>query len=146
MFSQTEIKQRLPEIFAAFPEARAVYLFGSYARGKANEHSDLDLAVFLKTGTARRIKLDLLTVLAGQGFCDVDLVLLNDASPLLRFEAVKYNRLIYRAVGFDAAGFYSRIIREYLDIEPFLNLHLAKHQARMRQFRVDYQQEAGKDG
>ena len=35
----------MPEIFAAYPEITEVILFGSRATGKADERSDIDLAV-----------------------------------------------------------------------------------------------------
>jgi predicted nucleotidyltransferase len=42
VYSIDEIKQRLNPIFAAYPVYKAT-LFGSYARGEANEISDLDI-------------------------------------------------------------------------------------------------------
>lgn len=38
-------KKYMPEIFAAYPEITEVILFGSRATGKAEECSDIDLAV-----------------------------------------------------------------------------------------------------
>lgn len=48
---------------------RAVYLFGSYARGTANENSDVDLLIDT-TGTAIKSLLDL-----GAVYCDLEAAL-----------------------------------------------------------------------
>lgn len=141
MLTHDEITLQLPKIFASFPEVLGVYLFGSYATGRAKANSDLDLAAVLEPGYSSRIKLELLTALAEQGFCDVDLVLLNNASPLVRYEAVKHNRLVYRVAAFDANGFFSRVILEYLDFEPYLELQRQKQQERMRRFLENYSEE-----
>jgi hypothetical protein len=54
MFGE-EQKQRLAQIFWKYPNVKAVYLFGSHARGTAVTTSDLDLGVFkvLKGASAR---------------------------------------------------------------------------------------------
>ncbi len=69
-------------------EVLDAYLFGSLARGDAQAHSDVDVAVFIDPavrrdagwGTAAEIATDLIAAL---GRNDVDVVVLNDAGPLL---------------------------------------------------------------
>jgi predicted nucleotidyltransferase len=65
------------------------YVFGSVARGDDGPNSDIDIAVFLEPSTehdlgpwGRRASL-LSDLMAALGRNDVDLVVLNDASPLL---------------------------------------------------------------
>lgn len=46
MLTTEQIKQTVSEYFKDKP-VKKVYLFGSYARGEANENSDVDLSVVL---------------------------------------------------------------------------------------------------
>lgn len=50
IYSIEELKQRITPVAAKY-NLPAVYIFGSYARGEATEHSDVDIIVD-RTGTA----------------------------------------------------------------------------------------------
>jgi len=67
----------LPGVFKKYPGVRAVYLFGSTASGITHAESDLDLAIVPGDPSARAGRLDILTDLARHGFCNVDLVILD---------------------------------------------------------------------
>lgn len=107
--------ERLRELFASYPEVAGVWLFGSHARGAATNRSDLDLAVDPAVPEARTRKLDLLTDLVTAGFENVDLVILPSDDPVLRFEAIGPNRLVYAAPGYDAAEAFVQALRHYDD-------------------------------
>ncbi len=111
----------LQSIFSQYPEIQAVYLFGSTAAGMVHAESDLDLAI-VSEPSLYKVKLDLLTELARRGFCQVDLLYLEKADPVLRYEAVRQNRLIYATQEFDRGAYYSQIVRHYLDLLPYLNV------------------------
>ena len=64
----------------------------------------------------------MLADLAAEGVDRVDLVLLEGADLVLQFEAVRQNRLIHARPGFDHGGYFSRTIREYFDLEPYLRV------------------------
>jgi len=66
----------LKDVFLQFPEIQAVYLFGSQISGKIHIESDLDIAIYPGTVNLKEKKLDILTALAEQGFCHVDVVFL----------------------------------------------------------------------
>lgn len=106
---------RLRDVFARFPEVAGVWLFGSHARGTASDRSDLDLAVDPAAPGARARKLDLLTDLVEAGFEDVDLVVLDGDDPVLRFEAIGPNRLVYAAAGYDPHEAFAQALRRYDD-------------------------------
>ena len=98
--------QRLRDVFARYPEVAGVWLFGSHAQGAASTRSDVDLAVDPVdpvSGAARARKLDMLTDLVQEGYDDVDLVVLDGDDPVLRFEAIKHNVVVYAAPGYDPA-------------------------------------------
>jgi len=110
----------LNRIFSHYDQIKAAYLFGSHAANKANKLSDIDIGILLEQGYNKKIKLDILTELAEHFFCDIDLVILNEATLLVCFEIVKHNKIIYKKCSFDAAGYFSLTIRRFLDFRPFL--------------------------
>lgn len=113
--------QRLRTVFAAYDEVAGVWLFGSHAKGTANARSDVDLAVDPARGRgagARAKKLDMLTDLVGAGFENVDLVILDNDDPVLRFEVIGPNVLVHAARGYDPAEAFVQALRQYDDTAP----------------------------
>lgn len=80
--------ERLRTVLAGRDEILEAYVFGSVARGSAQAHSDLDVAVYLADprppsspfGYAADLAAALMAAL---GAPSVDVVVLNDASPIL---------------------------------------------------------------
>lgn len=69
-------------------EILEAYLFGSHARDTSHAHSDVDIAVFIEKGSAQAglfgYKSELTaTLMSALGTNSVDVVILNDAPPLL---------------------------------------------------------------
>ena len=99
-------------------ELKAVYLFGSHARECADAQSDIDIAVLFASGgdAAQRfqqttaLQLDLKSLLPGP----IDIVSLNDANPLVAFEAVCRGKDIY-AGDEDERIFYELALRHRYD-------------------------------
>jgi uncharacterized protein len=76
------------------------YLFGSQAEGTARPSSDIDFAVLLPPGTPREqfldARLSLINAVMDVLHTDkVDLVVLNEATPLLMHQVVKFGRVLY---------------------------------------------------
>ncbi len=128
---QPELKH-LKQVFKQYPEIKAVYLFGSTATGNLHQESDIDLAILPENETLRKQKLQILTDLAAVGFCDVDLVFLDDHTDIvLRHEAVKQNQIVYMTPGFDRGSVYSKIVRQYLDFYPYLAVQRKAYKQRI---------------
>jgi predicted nucleotidyltransferase len=123
----------LPEIFKKYPDVQAVYLFGSVASGKANSQSDIDLAIVPRDSSLRDKKLDILADLTRSGFNNVDIVFLDIRDIVVRFEAVRQNRMIYCAPNFDAGSFFSLTIRQYFDFLPYLKIQREAYKHRILQ-------------
>lgn len=115
-------EQKLRRVLARYPSIQAAYLFGSHAVGRAGRHSDVDLALVGPRDELESCKLDILADLAAAGVDSVDLVLLDGADPILRFEAVHPNRLIYAKADFDHPAYFTRTLHEYFDLQPFLKI------------------------
>lgn len=118
---------KLDEVFLRYPGIRAVYLFGSAASGHAHPDSDIDLAVIPAGASVREAKLDILTELADHGYCNVDLVFIDEDNLVLAYEAIWQNKLIYATDDFDRGTTYSNIVRKYLDFEFFLRAQRAAY-------------------
>jgi predicted nucleotidyltransferase len=104
------------QVLAADSRVEAVYCFGSVARGGARPTSDLDLAVLLQEAPTLGDELRLRArVTAALRRDDVDLVILNDAPPLLRFEAIAGGRRLFARDELAVDLFEHRSIMERLD-------------------------------
>jgi len=121
----------LKNIFKKYPSIQAVYLFGSAASGKMHIESDLDLAVISDDRTIREKKLAILTDLARQGFCNVDMVFPTNDDIVLQYEAIRQNIIVYQRADFDKGATYSKIVRQYLDFYPYLTVHRKAYKQRI---------------
>jgi len=110
----------IPQVFKKYPSVQAVYLFGSYASGQVRRESDLDLAIVPRDSSAKKQMLDIMADLVRHVHDRVDLVFLDSKDVVLRFEAVRHNRLVYQTDEFDPGTYTSRIVREYWDFLPYL--------------------------
>lgn len=83
-----ELQRRLTSVLSPKPEIREAYLFGSTARGEAQPHSDVDVAVYVDRahpldqgfGYDAELASELMSAL---GTNHVDVVVLNRADPVL---------------------------------------------------------------
>jgi predicted nucleotidyltransferase len=88
-----DLLDRLRNCAASLPAVRLAVLFGSTARGQARRHSDVDLGVSLHPGTtARRSEIE--AALGRAAGRTVEVVYLEEAPPLLRFEISRDGMLL----------------------------------------------------
>ena len=107
------------------------YLFGSQAEGTAGPLSDVDIAVLLGPEVPRErwgdVQIDLigdLTSLFHRN--DVDVVILNRATPLLAWEVVRYGQRIYEPDPGVRVDFETAAFRRYVDTKPLRKLQLQR--------------------
>ena len=126
-------REALRALFASYDEVRAAYLFGSVAASTERPESDLDLAILLPRGEqlSSGRKLDLHADLVRRGFDDTDLVVLNDADLVTRFEAVRPNQPVYCAPDFSHGAYFSKTLRMYFDFQPYLRIHRKAYKRRL---------------
>jgi predicted nucleotidyltransferase len=107
--------QSLSTCFSRDGNVVAAWVFGSAKNGNVRPDGDIDIGVLF----GRKPLLDELAELRSclqdvLSYDDIDLVTLNDASPILRFEAVS-GRPVYVTDAGTRAGFVSLTAREYED-------------------------------
>lgn len=113
----TRARIQVEKITAALSDCHVVgvWVFGSSKNGQVRDDGDLDIAVLFE----REPDLDELVVCRARlqqalGFDDIDLVSLNSASAILRFEALCGQRVLCANEG-RCAEFASLTAREYED-------------------------------
>lgn len=118
-------------------EVAAAYVFGSVATGRARKDSDVDVAVLLgRPLSASRALSYRLKLMADLGSAlhrsDVDLVLLNDASPLLAHRVLSKGRLVFERSRSARVRFQVRTASRYADVIPMYETQIRylKRQAR----------------
>jgi predicted nucleotidyltransferase len=103
------------------------YLFGSHAEGRAHRESDIDVGVLLgyKTYPTARARFDARLNLSSRiaavlRMSEVDLVVLNDAPPLLARRIVTEGRRAFCADADADHAFVRDVQLRAVDLEPFL--------------------------
>jgi predicted nucleotidyltransferase len=105
----------LRPVWKTTPAVVAAWAFGSAQDGEVRPGSDVDIGVLMARPPTFDEQLDLLGRLQDAlGMDEVDLVILNEAHAILRFEAVSGRRLFIRDL-LAAAEFVSLTAREYED-------------------------------
>jgi len=138
MKSLETLSEKLREYFVQRDEIRLVYIFGSIAKGCANKLSDIDIAVFISEDSTKdypygyraQIITDLMKILKTN---NVDLVVLNRASPFLRFQVLRYGKLIFCRSELERVKFQVRTFNEYNDTKRLVDLYFRENQKKLRQ-------------
>lgn len=105
----------------------ALYIFGSWAKGRPRANSDIDLA-FLLSGDAAAASDDFIlaemTRLSDQLRCRADVVVLNGASAFLRMQVFRKGSLVLEKVPLLHRRFRAESMIEAADFLPFWNRHV----------------------
>jgi predicted nucleotidyltransferase len=118
-----DIEQRLPlasEYLRSHPKVVFAYLFGGLARGERRPLSDVDIAVCLAdTVGAADAKLDILgKIIDILGTDEIDLVILNTASPALAMNVLRKKRVVADNNPAMRHRFESLAFKKYFDFLP----------------------------
>ncbi len=121
-------EQELKNYFVRQDDIEFALIFGSIASGRDTPLSDIDIAVYFKEGRGilelgeRQIDI----ICAVMRICKinrVDVVVLNLANPFLRFQVIKYGRLIYAKDKKVVYKFKAASLGRYQDIKPMYELY-----------------------
>jgi predicted nucleotidyltransferase len=109
--------ERLTRVLASAPDVTLAVLFGSVARNEARAASDLDVGVLFASGRPDT-SAALAAALARATGRQVDVVRLNDAPPLLRFEIARDGRLLLERTAHAWIDFRAKAMIDWWDWAP----------------------------
>jgi predicted nucleotidyltransferase len=117
---------QLASLFRPHP-VQLAYLFGSQATGYTHAESDVDIAVLLAASLTAEERFTVRLTLIGAlshlfGTDHVDVVVLNEASPLLAYEVLRHGVLLYCPDDHTRVDFQVRALRAYEDTAPLRTL------------------------
>ena len=102
------------------------YIFGSYVQEKLRKDSDIDIAIYLDKKIDAKIYLKLKMDLMEACNREIDLIILNDATPLLKYEIYKSHILLFTNDKQLESNFKVKTLFEYNDIKRYLDLSYDK--------------------
>ena len=126
----SELRKELEPIFRTH-RVQLAYLFGSRATGQAGPLSDFDFGVLfhptLSPAERFRRSLELSADLTGVLHTQrLDVVILNEAPPTIRFNVITQGRVIYNEDELVRVRFEAKTMSEYFDTEPLRRLYRAR--------------------
>lgn len=130
-----EMIRALTEYLAEQDDVLAAYVFGSYVAGTARPDSDVDVAVLLSEpdSVARfERRLQLMSEVSDACGREADVIVLEDAPPILRHQVLKNGRVIYERDREARVEFEVLAGKIYADLEPQRSLF---RQALFREIR-----------
>ena len=132
-----DIIEKCKNVLMKYENILFAYIFGSYAKGNMRADSDLDIGIYLKEEMNieeyLKIRMDLTKICKRQ----VDLVVLNAATPLLKYEIYKNNILLFTRDRTIESNYKVKILFEYNDIKRYLEMSYKKTIERLKN-EVDF--------
>jgi uncharacterized protein len=123
------IRGAVVECVSAKPEVLAAYIFGSVATGRTRPNSDVDIAVLLRDNIRPsamfRFRLRLITELGSVLYHpDVDVVILNEAPPLLAHRVLSKGKLVFERSASARIRFQVMTANRYADLVPAFETYI----------------------
>lgn len=116
---QNTLKEHINSLVKEF-NISLIYIFGSFAKGTNRDNSDIDIAFLIDGDTDAYTKLDILgRIVDILGREDIDIVILNNVNEVLKFQVIKYGKIIYMDSLYNKVVFESRTMSRYMDMEHF---------------------------
>jgi predicted nucleotidyltransferase len=125
-FNNEALVAVLRNYFSSQLDVIAAYLFGSRVAGKARPDSDVDTAVLLseEDGGARfERRLRLMSEVSDVCGREADVVVLNDAPPLLQDQVLRHGRLVFERDQQARVEFEVWAGKVYADLKPMYDYH-----------------------
>lgn len=124
----------LRELFSRNPRIIAVILFGSYNTPYYTDRSDLDFGVVYDGPVDLRdeleLELDLSQILKTER---IDLINLNRAPLMLKYNAVAQGRIIFERNYEKTSDFIEAVYRDYCDFEPEYRMLCAEYDRSLKE-------------
>lgn len=117
-----DIIKKCKDILMEYEDIIFAYVFGSYVQGKMRIDSDIDIAIYLKKKMDIKTYLEIKMNLSETCKKEVDLIVLNDATPLLKYQIYKNNVLLFTRDKSIETRYKVKTLFEYSDMKRYLDL------------------------
>ncbi len=121
------------DILIKYEDIIFAYIFGSYAKDNIRKDSDIDIAIYLKDSIDTYEYLDMKMKLSEALRREVDLIILNDVTPLLKYEIYKNNILLFTNDKSIENKYKVKTLFEYNDMKRYLDLSYEKTIERLKE-------------
>ncbi len=126
----------LSEVVEPIQGIENLYLFGSAAAKRVTPLSDLDFAVLLNEQVPEKKYLDFKLSLIDKfaktlGTSEIDLILLNQATPLLAYEVTRSGKVLFERNRGERIDYECKIMSFYFHMQPFYKFHREALKARL---------------
>jgi uncharacterized protein len=123
------------------PEVLAAYVFGSVATGRTRRNSDVDIAILLgdniRPSGMFRYRLRLISELGSALHRpDVDVVILNEAPPLLAHRVLSKGKLVFERSASARIRFQVMTANRYADLVPAFETYIHYLKKSVRERRI----------
>ena len=137
----SSVRRAVARCLSARREIQAAYIFGSVAAGRARPDSDVDIAVLVDRRVRPTLMLKYrLKLIADLGSAlrrsDVEVVILNQASPLLAHRVLSQGTLVFERSASARVRFQVRTASRYFDLVPMFETHLRYLKKSVREGRI----------
>ena len=127
IISINELEKIINVVFNNRVEVLLCYLYGSYVSGNRSEFSDIDLGILLDSTLKKhylyQVDLSLEIEKEFGNKIEIDLCILNDATPQFLYNVIKNGNLIHSKNETLQHEFEIRVLYDYLEIKPLLDMY-----------------------
>ena len=114
---KTSVVKKVRSFFKGRNDVSLVFVFGSFVSREMTAVSDIDVGILFYGSPdfyeVITIKEDLTALLKR----DVDIVLLNDASPVIKMQVLKKGVLVFQTAKNNYSTFYGDTVKQYDDLK-----------------------------
>ncbi|MBI5665884.1 MAG: nucleotidyltransferase domain-containing protein [Nitrospirae bacterium] len=115
--AELNIHNQVKSFFKDKHNVLLVFLFGSYASRQMKTSSDIDIGVLFDETPSfyemNGLKENLSEVIKRE----VDLVVLNNASPIIKMQVIKKGIMVFQRYKNDFSAFYGETVKQYDDLK-----------------------------
>ena len=127
MVQVKELERVIEALFKNYEEIQIAYLYGSYAKGTQTEYSDIDIGIILKEDfKPPHLYFADLSLKIESHFnykINVDLRIINNATPRFLFHVIKNGRIIFQKNRTITHEFELKVLSMYQEIKPMLDMY-----------------------
>ncbi|NMB27790.1 MAG: nucleotidyltransferase domain-containing protein [Tissierellia bacterium] len=128
-----DIIKKCKSILMDYEDIIFAYIFGSYVQGKMRADSDIDIAIYLEKKMDIETYLEIKMHLSDACKREVDLIVLNDAISLLKYQIYKNNILLFTRDKTIETRYKVKTLFEYSDMKRYLDLSYNKTIDRLKE-------------